>query len=506
MADDVEIKRKRLRFLQLKAKMAAAQPAAAQEADAPAPGVDPKAMEEAQTYGPGGAMAEQALDTLTLGHGPEVQADVMSNIPHNVRKYLNAPITDAAGALLSGDSSNLEQYAGPDKYEDIRDQLAKRLEGYKSDSPNAIKAGKLLGMLAQAKQLAPLMGQGSTYAQAIKGGAMAGGAQGALENTSHTDDTDWGQKFKNTLFGAAGGAVLGPVAKVLSDRVIGPLAKGVYKGRFGNIDSKLASEGKGTLSDLMYESGFQGSPKALQGEIQSQLADTAPQKAELLDQLGPTKLKLQFDKAQKVIDDMRVNPNMGDKADALQKVLDNLKTKNVAGPVQAGSPGLGTVDAEYSPKDALQISTDMGESLPESAYTQSKFGGKTPSRSAQSFTKKAYGDIRNSVKDVADEVAPGLGDTLGDIHSKEATLLSSQKGVQKLVKDASNKNAVTVVDAVLGKLSLPALVAKKGLEYANSMSGRTAIGQSLRSAPYAAPIQASNIYDYIKSLRDKGDQ
>lgn len=200
-----------------------------------------QAKSEAETYGAGGALAEQALNKLTAGHGAEIQGAIAEALPTSVRSVLNAPLSEALDVAMSDKKTlkDLEKYAGPGDYTEARDLAEARLKGYEATSPIASTVGKGIGIVAGARGMGRLLPVGAPQSamEAVKQGLLMGSVSGAMEDPGSQVGEISPLQAKERALQAAMGAGTGAL---LSPAIYG-IGQKMYKQGFSQVLNKAKS-------------------------------------------------------------------------------------------------------------------------------------------------------------------------------------------------------------------------------------------------------------------------
>lgn len=229
-----EEKRKRLRYLQLKAKAAESEAPEADAQAAPAappaepttiagmagkalgsvPGVAGDALRYSLGVSPEARAAMRGLvQGGTLGFGDEIAGAISSALPKSAARWMNTP--------LGGDSAN-----APTDYGAARDMYRSLNRQDREASPKSYLAGEVVGGTA-----VPIPGGGAKAATALgraakaaRTGALLSGAYGAGQSEGATA----ADVVKDSLTAALGGAGLGAVGSGLATAA-SPLARSLEK-------------------------------------------------------------------------------------------------------------------------------------------------------------------------------------------------------------------------------------------------------------------------------------
>jgi hypothetical protein len=249
--------------------------------------------------------------------------------------------------------------------------------------------------------------------------------------------------------------------------------KKLYQSGLKNIDEKVAESGAGKLSDLMMKQGSSGTTKQIQKDAEKLLDTTLAERKALYSQADGAGALVDPRKAFGDVLDEAIE--MGKRDPGLKELSEKLQEK-IAGYVEFGPVPV---------SQASEWKTNLYNSMPDAAFNQ--FGKlKDP---AKKIEKKMTKGLRREILASGESVAPGLGQAIDKSNETMQTLLTARKPMQKQVKSAKNKNAVTSVDAILAGTGAAVthdpfqtaaiLAAKKAADLSKTTYFRTKAGKRL---------------------------
>lgn len=240
----------------------------------------------------------------------------------------------------------------------------------------------------------------------------------------------------------------------------------IYKSGVKKIDERLAENGKGSLGDLLLKEGAPiGTTKTLKKAAEGIATDAKAARGEAYQKatdLGATlDLGFPLKNAESKIAEIADKPNMEKTADGLREFLEGYQKK--------GKVPLDKVS---------EWKTDLYNSLPDNAFGKN---GKIKGPFKQ-FEKALSQDLKEGIEQAGNSAENGLGDSIKEANDKMGTVLSAKKPLDMQIRRGVTKNPVSMVDAILAKVSPEALAAKKTVEGANTTMGRTLMGRGLMDA------------------------
>jgi hypothetical protein len=286
--------------------------------------------------------------------------------------------------------------------------------------------------------------------------------------------------------------------------------KKIFKGGFGSIDDELAEQGTASLTDLLWDRGFKGSAEKARKtavDIGQQAMNKRQAIYNQLDEAGQ-KIIPNLDGADEVVQKMLADPGLEDKAKAISDYLEKYRLE----PKGELIDGVGYINGPrqrraFDVSNASNIKTNLYQSLPDSAYTLNEYGGRTLTSQGKQTKKELAKALKEGIE------ATPRGDEISALNEIYGTTAEAIPLLQREAKKGARKKGVSVVDAMLlggGAInpgSLGILAAKKAIEAANTTTGRTYIGQTLKAG--AAPMAGTyrkTIYDILREKQNEPQQ
>ncbi len=266
----------------------------------------------------------------------------------------------------------------------------------------------------------------------------------------------------------------------------------VYKSAFKKIDEMARTLGKKNVpSELFEKAGTKGvgTTKKMYSTLVSMknnALDTVKNTIEKVNDKANVNLAETFKPVVKQLTEMLDNPEI---ANVAQKELEIINQQI----------GKGLV----SLKQAQKMKQVIGKITPKTSFDPEG----TSSVVAQIKKMKAE-SLKNAIIDSANKAEAGAGNIINEANQVFSTLQTVAKPLRNIAKSATNKNAITSVDAILTgalglgtgnvKTALGALAIKKAADASKTTIGRTLGGTAIKNvvAPYTDALARKGIYEY----------
>ena len=261
-----------------------------------------------------------------------------------------------------------------------------------------------------------------------------------------------------------------------------------YRSGLKNVDKEVSEYGGKKLSKVLLDEGAPtGSMKQVKEYTEQVLVPkydaTRKDLYAQVDSGGATvDASFAQDKAREVINRMRQDPGLRDKANAMSEFVDKY-----------------TQEGAVTVQQMSDWKTNLYNALPDAAFN--------PDRTLSNWGKKVQKALSEGFKDEIENagnfVRKGLGDDISKVNEKWGTVLQSQKPMAREARKAETVDSFTSVDAILtGAMAADpvmaggALALKKGADAAKTTGARTRVGKGLMSvAPWADPAGRRAIID-----------
>lgn len=265
--------------------------------------------------------------------------------------------------------------------------------------------------------------------------------------------------------------LMSPAAKLADVAGNKMIRSGVSK-----IDETLELAGKGKLSDIMIEEGIVGTNKHIKKKLNTLGNRFAKERKEIysaVDNAGgvvdPGKI---IDDFTKYTSKMRAKTGnaIGD------EIAESLETQLLKALPESGAMTM---------QQASNIKTQIRKALPENFYG--------PFGNVKDEYKKGVDKLSNifqkNIENVAEDAIPGMGKEIAEKNKKWSVLLDADSPLGREARNASGKNYITSVDAMVGAGSFVGagrkgagtmLVAKKLADAAKTTGVRTVAGKELK--------------------------
>lgn len=412
-----------------------------------------------------GTAIEQAGQAVSLGYLPQITAAIESPLDEESRAYLNAPI----GELFNPEFR--EQAAkgrGVDKtYQQIRDEKIAQFEEGSKANPVASAVGSGAGMVGSALSIpAKMFGATNTLGQAVKAGARAGAAYGALSNpgdvAGEVSPLQLGERGFNAVTGAALGGVGGAAGDILgktiqkapqmiSDKASDMAARALGRGT-QDLKQRIGDKGVRAMGRKALDEGVIGAiPKSAQGiddAVNSLRQGVGKNIGKIIDKVDEAERSLANTQAtgvdkQSIVDKVKaelIDEDLFQDPAYVLKIEDRLAKFMTRG---GDSPSIGT-------KGAQDIKTKLFKSMEKSgANKRFKMGQATENDMLDRAVYDALDDgIIESVSKVAPAM-PGEATNIADLYKQYAQLKQMQNVTSKEVA-RSNTNNIFSLGSMIG--------------------------------------------------------
>ena len=265
----------------------------------------------------------------------------------------------------------------------------------------------------------PLLNEPDTFQKALKGQAPT------------TED----YLQKSGMEDSVGRAALGFVGDVALDPTTymsGGATAGVSK-----IDETLELAGKGKLSDIMIEEGIVGTNKQIKkklGKLSNRFAKDRKAMYESVEAAGGK------------VDTTKIMDEFAQYTDKFRAKTGNEIGDQIAGQMEEQLLKALPDASEITLKQASNIKSQVRKSLPETFY--GPFGNVKDEYKAG--VDKISSLFQKNIEEAAETALPGMGQTIAKKNKDWSVLLDADSPLGREARNASGKNYITSVDAMVG--------------------------------------------------------
>ena len=221
----------------------------------------------------------------------------------------------------------------------------------------------------------------------------------------------------------------GTVADVVGNKMI---ASGVSK-----IDETLELAGKGKLSDIMIEEGIVGTNKQIKkklGKLSNRFAKDRKAMYESVEAAGGK------------VDTTKIMDEFAQYTDKFRAKTGNEIGDQIAGQMEEQLLKALPDASEITLKQASNIKSQVRKSLPETFY--GPFGNVKDEYKAG--VDKISSLFQKNIEEAAETALPGMGQTIAKKNKDWSVLLDADSPLGREARNASGKNYITSVDAMVG--------------------------------------------------------
>lgn len=228
--------------------------------------------------------------------------------------------------------------------------------------------------------------------------------------------------------------------------------KKLYKSGFKKVDESLIEKGVKPLSDVMWERGrLTGGEVGLQEKAEKLAEYLQKDRKGLYEQADKLGATVDMEKAsQKALGEaQRLQGIRGakDVGESLEKYIQTYYQPAGGSATEFNPLTLQRESVKLPPLsigEASQVKTRFWDSLPDSSFNKA---GKIK-KDAQKVNKLMGGGTADEIVKSANAVQSGLGDQINTINQDWGSIISAQKPIQREVRKANTRNAISSVDGM----------------------------------------------------------